>query len=122
VQQGFVEAFSKMPDEVAGASSASPPRLRVRLSLVPELCRFFGIVIRMFSEPGAPHHVAHFHAYFQDAAAVFSISPVDLIAGTLPQKQRRLVEAWAELHQDDLLADWNLLQSGRNATPIDPLK
>jgi len=47
----------------------------------------------MFSEPGAPHHVAHFHAYFQNLAAVFSIRPVDLIAGTLPQKQRRLVEA-----------------------------
>jgi hypothetical protein len=59
---------------------------------VPELSRFFGIVIRMFSQPGAPHHVAHFHAYFQGQAAVFSIRPVDLIAGTLPQKQRRLVD------------------------------
>jgi hypothetical protein len=47
---------------------------------------------------------------------------VDLIAGTLPQKQRRLVEAWAELHQDELLADWELLHSCRSATPIDPLK
>jgi hypothetical protein len=63
---------------------------------VPELSRFFGIVIRMFSEPGAQHHVPHFHAYYQNEAAVFSTSPVDLIAGTLPQKQRRLVEAWAE--------------------------
>ena len=89
---------------------------------MPELSRFFGIVIRMFSEPGTPHHAPHFHAYFQDEAAVFSILPVDLIAGTLPQKQRRLVEAWAELHQDELLADWHLLHSGRAATPIDPLK
>jgi hypothetical protein len=62
-----------------------------------------------------------FHACFQDDAAVFSISPVDLIAGTLP-KQRRLVEAWAELHQNDLLADWELLHAGRTAAPIDPLK
>jgi hypothetical protein len=54
---------------------------------VPELSRFFGIVIRMFSEVGEPHHVAHFHG----EAAVFSIRPVDLIAGTLPNKQRRLV-------------------------------
>jgi hypothetical protein len=89
---------------------------------VPELSRFFGIVIRMFSEAGASHHTAHFHAYFQDDAAVFSIRPVDLIAGTIPQKQCRLVEAWAELHQDELLADWNLLHSGRAATPIEPLK
>ena len=58
----------------------------------------------------------------QEQAAVFSIRPVDLIAGTIPQKQRRLVEAWAELHQDELLADWNLLHSGRAAAPIEPLK
>ena len=38
---------------------------------MPELCRFFGVIIRMFAEAGAPHHVAHFHAYFQDEAAVF---------------------------------------------------
>jgi hypothetical protein len=89
---------------------------------VPELSRFFGIIIRMYSEAGTPHNIAHFHAYFQDDAGVFSIRPVELIAGTLPQKQRRLVEAWAELHQDELLTDWQLLHSGRAATPIEPLK
>ena len=89
---------------------------------MPELSRFFGIIIRMFSEAGAQHHIAHFHAYFQNEAAVFSINPVELIAGTFPQKQRRLAEAWAELHQDELQADWNLLHSGRSAAPIEPLK
>ncbi len=89
---------------------------------LPELSRFFGIVIRMFSEAGVSHHVAHFHAYFQNKAAVFSIRPVDLIAGTLPQKQQRLVEAWAELHQEELLSDWERLHSGRSAVPIEPLK
>jgi hypothetical protein len=47
---------------------------------------------------------------------------VDLMAGSIPQKQRRLVEAWAELHQDELIADWALLHSGRSAAPIEPLK
>ena len=89
---------------------------------MPELSRFFGIIIRMFSEAGVSHHTAHFHAYFQDEAAVFSIRPVDLIAGRFPQRQRRLVEAWAELHQEELLADWELLHSGRTAAPIEPLK
>lgn len=76
----------------------------------------------MFSEPGMTHHVPHFHAYYQGESAVFAISPVDLMAGTLPQKQRRLVEAWAELHQAELISDWKLLHSGRAAFPIDPLK
>ncbi len=89
---------------------------------MPELSRFFGITIRMFSEPGTPHQVPHFHAYHKGQAAVFSIDPVDLMAGSIPQKQRRLVEAWAELHQDELMADWALLHSGRSAAPIEPLK
>ena len=89
---------------------------------MPELSRFFGIIIRMFSEPGTPHHVPHFHAYYQDEVAVFGIDPVDIIAGAIPQKQQGLVEAWAELHQSELTADWALLHAGRKATPIEPLQ
>jgi uncharacterized protein DUF4160 len=40
---------------------------------VPELCRFFGIIIRMYREAGAQHHMPHFHAYYQEDAAIFSI-------------------------------------------------
>ena len=43
---------------------------------VPELSRFFGIIIRMFAEPGSPHHTAHFHAYYQGEVGIFSIEPV----------------------------------------------
>lgn len=89
---------------------------------MPELCRFFGIIIRMYSEVGISHNTAHFHAYFQGDAAVFSIDSVELIAGTLPQRQRRLVEAWAELHQAELLIAWKRLHSGKPALPIEPLK
>ena len=76
----------------------------------------------MYMEAGAPHHLPHFHAYYQEAAAVFSIEPVELIAGALPRRQRRLVEAWAELHQDELTADWQRLQAGQAPLPIDPLE
>ena len=76
----------------------------------------------MYAEAGAPHHVAHFHAYYQGDVGIFSIDPVDMIAGTLPQRQRRLVEAWAELRQSELRADWQRLQEGRPAVPIEPLR
>jgi hypothetical protein len=89
---------------------------------LPELSRFYGIIIRMFSEPAGRHHASHFHAYYQEHVAVFSISPVQLIAGSLPQRQQRLVEAWAELHEDELLADWQLLLEGRRPAPIEPLR
>jgi hypothetical protein len=89
---------------------------------MPELSRFFGIIIRMFVEVGGPHHRPHFHAYYQDEVAIFGIDPVDLLAGKLPRRQWRLVEAWAELHQEELMADWDRLQAGRPPQPIDPLK
>ena len=89
---------------------------------VPDLCRFFGIIIRMYREAGARHHTPHFHAYYQEDAAIFSIEPIEMARGALPKRQRRLVEAWAELHQQELLIDWERLHSGRPALPIDPLK
>ncbi len=88
---------------------------------MPELSRFFGIIIRMFAEAGGQHHVAHFHAYWQSEVAVISIDPVEVIAGSLPTRQRRLVEAWAELHQPELIEAWNRLQHGQAPVPIQPL-
>ena len=75
----------------------------------------------MFAEPHAPHHVPHFHAYYQDAVGIFSFAPVDLLAGELPRRQRRSVEALVELHQTELSSDWDRLQTGRLPIPIEPL-
>jgi len=88
---------------------------------MPELARFYGILIRMYSELGAPHHLPHFHAYYQGQQAVFGIDPVSMIEGDIPQRQRRLVEAWAEIHQLALLNDWSLLQQGLPPVKIEPL-
>lgn len=89
---------------------------------MPELSRFFGIIIRMYMEAGATHHAPHFHAYYQDAVAVYGINPIELMSGELPQRQRRMVEAWAELHQDALIEDWSRLQAGQLPRPIAPLQ
>jgi Domain of unknown function (DUF4160) len=89
---------------------------------MPELSRFFGIIIRMYWEGSAPHHTPHFHAYYHDDVAVYGFDPIELIAGSLPRRQRRLVEAWAELHEAELRIDWNRLQAGRTPVPIDPLR
>jgi len=80
---------------------------------MPEICRFFGVIIRMFAEPDERHHGAHFHAYYQDRAAVFSIDGLEVIGGSLPRRERRLVEAWAEPHLGELVENWQRLQSGR---------
>jgi len=75
----------------------------------------------MFVEVQASHHTPHFHAYYQEHVAVYGIEPVEMLAGTLPKRQQRLVEAWAELHQAELIADWDRLQTGHKALPIAPL-
>ena len=76
----------------------------------------------MFAEFNSPHHTPHFHAYYQDDVAVYRIDPVECMAGQFPGRQRRLVEAWAELHQVELLSDWQQLQQGASPFPIDPLR
>ncbi len=68
------------------------------------------------------HSTPHFHAYYQGQVGVFGIECVDLLAGELPRRQRRLVEAWAELHQQELMDDWKVLQQGRSPRAIEPLQ
>ncbi|MCX7109191.1 MAG: DUF4160 domain-containing protein [Proteobacteria bacterium] len=88
---------------------------------MPEISRFYGVIIRMYSEIGGSHHSPHFHAYYQGYVGIFSLDSVELIAGELPKRQQRLVEAWAELHQAELLQDWTLLAKGCKPLSIKPL-
>ena len=89
---------------------------------MPEISRFFGIIIRMFMEPNVPHNLPHFHAYYQDYSAVYSIENIEKLNGELPRKEQRLVEAWAELHKDELISSWNLLQTGNLPLKIKSLE
>ncbi|OGQ83263.1 MAG: hypothetical protein A3F90_10945 [Deltaproteobacteria bacterium RIFCSPLOWO2_12_FULL_60_19] len=89
---------------------------------MPEVSRFFGIVIRMYVEAGGAHHTPHFHAYYQEHVGIYGIEPIERLAGSLPVRQERLVLAWAELHREDLLRNWQVLQRGRPAGKIEPLK
>jgi hypothetical protein len=89
---------------------------------MPEISRFYGIIIRMFAEAGEGHHRPHFHAYYQNDSLVLAIDTIEAVGGGLPPKERRLVEAWAELHRDELLEDWRRLQAGQLPIKIEPLR
>ncbi len=71
---------------------------------MPTISMFYGIIIRMYCG-SAEHNPPHFHAYYQDAKAIVDISKCEIAEGNLPKKQIKLVLAWAELHQEELLAD-----------------
>ena len=69
-----------------------------------------------------PHHRPHFHAYYQDQAAAFTLDTVECLGGGLPKAQQRLVEAWTEIHRDELQRYWDLLQSAQPPVKIEPLR
>lgn len=88
---------------------------------MPEISRFYGIVIRMFLKE---HGVPHFHAYFGDAAAQIEIDTGRPLGGTLPRRALGLVEEWTQLHRDELLANWHRAEERDNPEAliaIDPL-
>ena len=88
---------------------------------MPTLSMFFGIVIRMYLGK-KEHNPPHFHTYYQGNKAVIDIKSCELTDGNIPRRQVKLIEAWAELHRDELLADWELAQNGEIPFKIDPLK
>jgi hypothetical protein len=88
---------------------------------MPTISMFFGIIIRMYCFPNE-HNPAHFHAYYQDFKATVDIKSCEILEGNLPNKQKKLVLAWAELHKEELLANFNLAANGELPFKIDPLR
>lgn len=82
---------------------------------------FFGIIIRMYYAP-KEHNPPHIHVYYQNYRATFLIEDGNLQNGVLPSKQQRLVQAWIEIHKDELFANWELCQNGEKPFSINPLK
>ncbi len=81
---------------------------------MPEICRFLGIVISMYFNE---HNPPHFHVRYNDYRAVMDIRSLNVLDGMLPARVRGLVEEWAELHRDELLAMWD----SKEFHKIDPL-
>ena len=71
---------------------------------------------------GKEHNPPHFHSYYQGSKGLFAIDNCSITEGNIPAKQKKLIEAWAELHKDELLADWDLAQNGETPYSIEPLK
>jgi hypothetical protein len=88
---------------------------------MPTISMFFGILVRMYLGK-KEHNPPHFHAYYQYYKGIFNINTCEMVEGNLPIKQIRLVTAWAELHKEELIADWNLSMNGEKPFNIDPLR
>lgn len=85
---------------------------------MPEVCRFYGIVIRMFFADHAP---PHFHAEYGGSEAQFGIEDLALLRGKLPPRARGLVVEWASAHQPELREAWRRVQRATHPGKIKPL-
>jgi Domain of unknown function (DUF4160) len=82
----------------------------------------YGIIVRMYYADNKQHHAPHIHVEFGGSKAVFNINDGKLLAGKFPNSKTRLVQAWIEIHREELNADWKLAVNGEEVFKIDPLK
>ena len=83
---------------------------------------FYGLVIYLYQFDNIRHHIPHIHVKHQGEWAVFSIPDGEIIEGKLKNDKVKLVQAWILIHQENLLADWELAKSGQPIFKIDPLR
>jgi len=88
---------------------------------MPELARFYGIIIKMLFSDDVQHSKPHFHVFYNEFNASVGIDG-ELISGKLPVKQLKLVVAWAAIHEDELYAAWNKAVKNEPFGIIEPLQ
>jgi hypothetical protein len=90
--------------------------------MMATLSLFYGIIISIFYRDNKQHSIPHIHADYQGQGVVLSIPEGDILAGDFPAKKLKLVRAWIEIHQEDLLANWNLAVNGKPVFTIEPIR
>ena len=86
---------------------------------MPEISRFYGIVVRMFSR--GEHPPPHFHVQYGEHRGSVSIEGFEVLEGELPARAGKLVQEWARAHQQELRENWRRAQAHEPVLPIDPL-
>lgn len=85
---------------------------------MPEISRFFGIIIRMYFDD---HNPPHFHAIYGSEEILVSIDPIEVLEGNMKRRAVSMVIEWAAVHQQELKRNWELLQGDGPAEKIEPL-
>jgi hypothetical protein len=89
---------------------------------MPTISMFYGILVLMFFRDNRRHNLPHIHVRYQGEEAVLSIDDGSVIDGNLPRKQIKMVQAWIEIHKEELLVDWELAVNGEEPFRIAPLQ
>jgi hypothetical protein len=89
---------------------------------MPVISVFYGLIVSMYFMDNKQHKCPHIHVRYGDDECVFEIPSGEILAGFLPKSKIKLVLAWIEIHQEDLMADWHLASVGQHPVKIEPLK
>ena len=85
---------------------------------MPEICRFYGIIIAMFYDE---HNPPHFHARYGSYKVAIDIRALSVLGGKFPARALGMVIEWASQHQDELLKNWDLARNEQVPKKIDPI-
>lgn len=86
---------------------------------MPTICMFRGIKVFI---NWRDHMPPHFHAVYGGDEVLVSIHEIEVLEGSFPNKQLKMLLGWAALHQDELTENWELARKQMELFPIDPLR
>jgi Domain of unknown function (DUF4160) len=86
------------------------------------LSMFYGVIVSMYYFDNRQHHLPHIHVRYQEHEAVIDIAHGIVLEGNLPSNKMKLVEAWLEIHKEEVVANWSLAIVGEEIVKIDPLR
>ncbi len=89
---------------------------------MPVISMFYGIIVSMFFLDTKKHKAPHIHVSYQGKEAVIAIPSGEVLEGSIKPNKLKLVQAWIEIHNEDLMADWELAVKGEPIFKIEPLR
>ncbi|MBF0196614.1 MAG: DUF4160 domain-containing protein [Planctomycetes bacterium] len=89
---------------------------------MPTISMFYGLIVYMYYLDNKQHHLPHIHVKYQGEEVIVDLPDGNVLEGSIPSAKMKLLQAWIELHKDELIADWELAVSGEQPYKIDPLR
>jgi len=89
---------------------------------MPAISMFYGVIVYMYFMDNKQHKLPHIHVKYQSDEVIVSIPDGQILEGGIPSSKMKLLQAWIELHKDELVADWQLAVAGEQPYKIEPLR
>ena len=89
---------------------------------MPVISMFYGVIVLMYYFDNRKHQMPHIHLKYGEEEAVVSIPDGSILEGSIRANKMKLAQAWIEIHQEELIANWGLAVNGQQVFKIEPLR